>query len=67
LPVGKNMALVLNEDGGSMGNAYLMGVDFEKYRAVFPGNVKPIEGRLPNPGKKGRSCRPVRENKPTIS
>ena len=53
LPVGKNMALVLNEDGGSMGNAFLMGVDFEKYRAVFPGNVKPIEGRLPNPGKKG--------------
>ena len=53
LPVGKNMALVLNEDGGSMGNAYLMGVDFEKYRAVFPGNVKPIEGRLPNPGEKG--------------
>jgi putative ABC transport system permease protein len=53
LPVGKNMALVLHEDGGSMGNAYLMGVDFEKYRAVFPGNVKPIEGRLPKFGEKG--------------
>jgi putative ABC transport system permease protein len=53
LPVGKNMALVLNEDGGSMGHALLMGVDFEKYRAVFPGNVKPIEGRLPAPGEKG--------------
>jgi putative ABC transport system permease protein len=53
LPVGKNMAMVLNEDGGSMGTALLMGVDFEKYKAVFPGNVKPIEGRLPNPGEKG--------------
>jgi putative ABC transport system permease protein len=53
LPVGKNMALVLNEDGGTMGNAYLMGVDFEKYRLVFPGNVKPIEGRLPKFGEKG--------------
>lgn len=53
LPVGKNMALVLNEDGGTMGNAYLLGVDFEKYRKVFPGNVKPIEGRLPNPAEKG--------------
>ncbi len=53
LPVGKNMALVLHEDGGTMGNAFLMGVDFEKYRKVFPGNIRPIEGRLPKPGEKG--------------
>jgi putative ABC transport system permease protein len=53
LPIGKNMAMVLNEDGGTMGNAYLLGVDFEKYRAMFPGNIKPIEGRLPTPGEKG--------------
>jgi putative ABC transport system permease protein len=53
LPVGKNMALILNEDGGSMGDGLLMGVDFEKYRAVFPGNIKPIEGRLPLAVEKG--------------
>ena len=50
LPVGKNMAIVLNEDGGTMGNAFLMGVDFEKYRETFPGNIKPLEGRLPLSG-----------------
>lgn len=53
LSVGKNVALLLNEDGGTMGSAYLMGVDFEKYREIFPGNIKPIEGRLPLPGEKG--------------
>jgi putative ABC transport system permease protein len=53
LPVGKNMAMILNEDGGTMGNAFFMGVDFEKYAKVFPGNVKPIEGRLPHAGEKG--------------
>ncbi len=53
LPVGKNPAMILNEDGGTMGNAFLMGVDFEKYRETFPGNIKPIEGRLPLPGEKG--------------
>ena len=53
LPVGKNLSLALNEDGGTMGRAYLLGVDFEKYRTVFPGNIKPIEGRLPLPGEKG--------------
>jgi ABC-type lipoprotein release transport system permease subunit len=53
LSVGKNGALVLNEDGGTMGSAYLMGVDFAKYREIFPDNIKPIEGRLPLPGEKG--------------
>ena len=53
LPVGKNMAMVLNEDGGTMGSAYLMGVDFAKYGKIFPGNIKPIEGRLPHATEKG--------------
>jgi putative ABC transport system permease protein len=53
LPIGKNMAMILNEDGGSMGNDFFIGVDFAKYAGVFPGNVKPIEGRLPLAGEKG--------------
>jgi putative ABC transport system permease protein len=47
LPAGKNLAMVLNDqEGGMPGNAFLLGVDFEKYRAMFPGNVKVVEGRL---------------------
>jgi putative ABC transport system permease protein len=53
LPAGKNMAIVLNEEGGTPGNAFLLGVDFEQYRTVFPGNVKVLEGRLPKLGEKG--------------
>jgi putative ABC transport system permease protein len=53
LPVGKNMALALHEDGGTMGQSYLIGVDFDKYSKMFPDNIKPIEGRLPHPGEKG--------------
>jgi ABC-type lipoprotein release transport system permease subunit len=53
LPVGKNMAMALNEDGGTMGGTFLLGVDFEQYREMFPGNIKPIEGRLPLHGEKG--------------
>lgn len=46
LPAGKNMAMVLNEDGGMPGNAYLLGVDFDRYRIMFPGNIRVIEGRM---------------------
>jgi ABC-type lipoprotein release transport system permease subunit len=53
LPVGKNMVLMLNEEGGSMGDGLLLGVDFEKYSKIFPENVKPVEGRLPYPGENG--------------
>ena len=53
LPVGKNAAMVLNEDGGTPGTALLIGVDFDKYRAYFPNNVNVLEGRLPKSGERG--------------
>jgi ABC-type antimicrobial peptide transport system permease subunit len=36
-----------------MGGSFLIGVDFDRYRKVFPGNMKPVEGRLPLPGERG--------------
>jgi putative ABC transport system permease protein len=53
LPAGKNMAMVLNEEGGMPGNAFLLGVDFEKYRTMFPGSIKMVEGRMLDKGEKG--------------
>lgn len=45
LPVGKNIAIVLNEEEGDPGFTYVLGVDFEEYRKFFPGNFKPVEGK----------------------
>jgi ABC-type lipoprotein release transport system permease subunit len=54
LPAGKNLAMILNDqENGMPGNAFLIGVDFEKYRAMFPGNIKVDEGRLLNKGETG--------------
>lgn len=53
LPLGKNMALVLNEEGGMPTFLYLLGVDFERYRKMFPGTLDLIEGALPQSGAKG--------------
>ena len=44
VPVGKNAAMALNEDGGNPSYAYMLGVDWERYRRVFPNNLKAIEG-----------------------
>ncbi|MEN9354753.1 MAG: hypothetical protein RL318_2078 [Fibrobacterota bacterium] len=44
VPVGKNAAMALNEDGGNPSYAYLLGVDWERYRRVFPNNLKAVEG-----------------------
>lgn len=46
LPAGRDMAMILNEEGGAPGFAFLLGVDFGKYEEMFPKNMKPIEGRL---------------------
>lgn len=43
-PVGKNMAMVLNEDDGYPSFAYLLGVDWNSYRKVFPNRLRAIEG-----------------------
>jgi putative ABC transport system permease protein len=53
LPEGKNMAMVLNEEGGAPGNANLLGVDIGRYRKMFPGSVSVIEGRMLEPGDRG--------------
>jgi ABC-type lipoprotein release transport system permease subunit len=53
LPAGKNLAMVINEDGGMPGNAFLLGVDVEKYRTMFPGNIKVVEGRMLDNGEHG--------------
>lgn len=53
LPIGKNMALVLNEDEGNPTPLYLLGVDFARYAEMFPGTLALKEGRLPRPGRPG--------------
>lgn len=53
VPIGKNGAMVLNEEGGSPGFTYLIGVDFDRYRKVFPNTMKAVEGRLFEPGEAG--------------
>ncbi len=53
VPIGKNGAMVLNEEGGSPGFTFLIGVDFDRYRKVFPNTMKAVEGRLFNPGEAG--------------
>ena len=53
VPIGKNGAMVLNEEGGAPGFTFLIGMDFERYRRVFPNTMKAIEGRLLEPGEKG--------------
>ncbi|MBN1600820.1 MAG: FtsX-like permease family protein [Chitinispirillaceae bacterium] len=53
VPIGKNGAMVLNEEGGSPGFTYLIGVDFKRYRKVFPNTMKAVEGKLLSPGEAG--------------
>ncbi|MDO8805898.1 MAG: FtsX-like permease family protein [Elusimicrobiota bacterium] len=52
LPVGKNLAMVLDEDSDTPGFAYLIGVDFAEYRKMFPDNFTVIEGSYPAPGER---------------
>jgi ABC-type lipoprotein release transport system permease subunit len=53
LPVGKNMAMILNDEGGMPFFLYILGVDFERYNRTFPSNRVLIEGREPEAGKPG--------------
>ena len=52
LPVGKNAALILNEES-DMGRAFLLGVDFKAYRQMFPDSFDIIEGRFPKENEHG--------------
>jgi putative ABC transport system permease protein len=51
IPVGKNMAMILDEEMGSF--LYLIGVDFAEYQKMFPGSISALEGNLFSPGEKG--------------
>lgn len=46
LPVGKNFAMVLNEDGGLADGVFIVGVNMKQYRTFFTDNLKLVEGRL---------------------
>ena len=52
LPVGKNLAMLLDESTSAPGYAYLLGVDFAEYRKMFPDNFTVIEGSYPAPGER---------------
>lgn len=52
LPVGKNLAMLLDESASAPGYAYLLGVDFAEYRKMFPDNFTVIEGSYPAPGQR---------------
>ncbi len=53
LPIGKNMAMILNDEDGPSAFVYLLGVDFGRYRKMFPGNMEILEGRFPVEGQTG--------------
>jgi ABC-type lipoprotein release transport system permease subunit len=53
LPIGKNMAMVINEDDGMPTYIYLLGVDFQRYADMFPKTLDLKEGGLPESGKPG--------------
>lgn len=53
LPVGKNMAMAINEDGGMSTFHFLLGVDFARYEAMFPNTLNLKAGKLPEPGRPG--------------
>jgi putative ABC transport system permease protein len=44
LPMGKNFAMALNEDGGLAKGAFVLGVDMQHYRKFFGDNLKLVEG-----------------------
>jgi len=48
LPVGKNFAMAINEQGGNAGYAFLFGVDFKEWRAMFPNSIQVISGTFPD-------------------
>ena len=53
LPIGKNIAMVLNEDGGSMDGAFIIGVDIKQYNNFFPDNLEILQGTNLKPNEPG--------------
>lgn len=52
LPIGKNSLMVLNEDGPP-GFAFVIGVDFKRYSSFFPNNLIVSEGQMLTAGQRG--------------
>lgn len=48
LPVGKNFAMAINEQGGTAGYAFLFGVNFKEWRETFPHSMKVLQGEYPD-------------------
>ncbi|MBN2036785.1 MAG: FtsX-like permease family protein [Chitinispirillaceae bacterium] len=46
LPIGKNFAMALNEDGGLADGVFVLGVNMKQYRDFFNENIKIVEGRM---------------------
>ncbi|MBN1823903.1 MAG: FtsX-like permease family protein [Endomicrobiales bacterium] len=54
LPVGKNLAFALSDEGSfTPGIAFIIGVNFEDYEKMFPNNIKTVEGRFLKKGEHG--------------
>ena len=47
LPVGKNFAMAINEQGGTAGYAFLLGVNFREWRQMFPSSLQMLYGQYP--------------------
>ena len=62
LPIGKSLAMALNESEGNPGYIFLVGVDFAKWREFLPGAFEIKAGRVPGPGEAGLVL-PVGANK----
>lgn len=48
LPVGKNFAMAINEQGGTAGYAFLFGVNFKEWRETFPHSMNVLQGEYPD-------------------
>jgi ABC-type lipoprotein release transport system permease subunit len=48
LPMGKNFAMALNDEGGVADGVFVLGVDIKRYRGFFPDNLKLIQGEFPS-------------------
>ena len=47
LPVGKNFAMALNDEGGMADGVFVLGVNIAEYRNFFGDNLKLVEGAFP--------------------
>ncbi len=53
LPIGKNVAMIINDKGGPPHYCYLLGVDFKQYNNMFPNNLELVKGQFLNNNETG--------------